>query len=689
MRVRRRQTSRVNWPVFGTSAALVVATAAWAGLAPETAGNVLSAAVTWISANLGWFYISLATTVTIFVIVIAASRWGRIRLGPDHSRPQFSLFSWGSMLFAAGIGVDLLFFGVAEPVFQYYHPPTGTGETVQAARDAVVLTIFHYGITGWALYALMGMCLGYFAYRGGLPLTIRAALYPLIGKRIHGTIGHAVDIAAILGTVFGVATSLGIGVVQLNYGLTVLLGIPETRSAQFALIVLAVLIATLSAVSGVDKGIKRLSELNVGLAIGLVIYILVTGKTAQILDGLVMNVGDYAASFLGLTLNTYAYDDATQWLGAWTLFFWAWWIAWAPFVGLFLARISKGRTLRQFVIGTLTLPFCFVLAWIAVFGNAAILRVLGGDTVFGQLTVGHPERGFYQLLQDYPGALFVAGLASVIGLLLYITSADSAALVTANLSSVATSADEDGPRWVRVFWAVTTGALTMAMLLVGGIPALQNATLVIGLPFAVVIVAIMVGLVRALRQETHLAASRARGSEIAPDVDRGWGQRLAYAVSHTDEQAARRFVAATAVPALAAVATQARELGLEGTTSREASDEECGMPQAELLIPLPGGDFVYRVVPVQRPMPSFALRISPESDVYYRLEVFSSTGALGHDIAGLSHDQVIADVLRLFECHLDYLERCHQPGLRDRLREVEFVRSARDRWRARKGSARE
>ncbi|PID98487.1 MAG: high-affinity choline transporter BetT, partial [Actinomycetales bacterium] len=489
----KSEAPTVNWPVFAISGVIIIAVAAWAGFLPESAGGVLATAVTWISINLGWFYIALATVVTLFVIIIAVSGWGTIRLGPDHSRPEFSLYSWTAMLFAAGIGVDLLFFGVAEPIYQYYGPPEGSPETVQAARDAIVLTLFHYGISGWALYSLMGMCLAYFAYRHGLPLTVRSALYPIIGKRIYGPAGHAVDIAAVLGTVFGVATSLGIGVVQLNYGLTVLFGIPENRAAQLALIALAVGVATISAVSGVDKGIKRLSEINVGLALGLLAYVLITGKFSNILNGLVMNVGDYASSFMGLTLNTYAYagGEATEWLSAWTLFFWAWWIAWAPFVGLFLARISKGRTLRQFIIGTLTLPFLFVLLWITVFGNAAIMRVIGGDKAFGELTMASPQTGFYELLKGYPGAPVVIVVASLIGLLLYITSADSAALVMANLSSKISSPDGDGPPWARIFWAVATGALTMAMLIVGGINALQNATLIIGLPFAIVVILVM------------------------------------------------------------------------------------------------------------------------------------------------------------------------------------------------------
>lgn len=650
--------SRVNWPVFATSGGLIILIALWAGLWPAHASQVLAAAVGWISTNLGWFYIAIATAALTFVVIVALSRLGDTKLGPDNSRPQFSLYSWAAMLFAAGIGVDLLFFSVAEPVAQFYGPPEAEAQTVTAAREAIVLTLFHYGITGWAMYALMGMCFGYFAYRRGLPLSVRSALRPLIGKRIQGVAGHGADIAAVLGTVFGVATSLGIGVVQLNYGLTILFGLPQNNLIQLSLIGFAVLVATISAVSGVDKGIKRLSEINVALALLLTGYVLITGRTADILNGLVLNVGDYAASFLGLTLNTYAYSDSSQWLGNWTLFFWAWWIAWAPFVGLFLARISKGRTLRQFVVGTLMLPFVFVLTWIGIFGNAAIHRLLSGDEEFGQLTLEYPERGFYALLQDYPGATAVTVIVSIIGLLLYITSADSAALVTANLSAKLDGPDDDGPRWSRIFWATATGVLTMAMLLVGGIPALLNATLIIGLPFAVVMILVMIGLARSLGHERYLAAARQRSGV---SVERSLSQRLSYALTYPDETVARKFIETVAVPALKDVEQLARDQGLEVTVDEAA---------CRLTIDLEGEDFVYRVEPTRWPMPSFALRLAPNLDVYYRLEVCADNGPIGRDVAGLTREQLSADVLAMFSAHLEFLERTATTGFAARFREL-------------------
>src|SRR5512139_3921332 len=373
--------------VFYASAAVTLAIAIWAIIAPAAAADTIGVLVGWTTGWFGWFYVLLATAVLAFVVFLGISRYGKVKLGPEHSQPEFSTFSWAAMLFAAGIGTDLMFFSVAEPVTQYLAPPVGKAETVDAAREATVWTLFHYGLSGWGMYALMGMA-----------LAIRSSLYPVFGKRIHGALGHSVDSAAVIGTIFGVATSLGIGVVQLNYGLKMLLGIPEGVPAQIGLVVLAVVMATVSAVTGVDKGIKRLSQLNVLLAIGLALWILVTGKTTFLLNSFVLNVGDYVSSFAGLTNQTFAYNDANEWMSLWTLFFWAWWIAWASFVGLFLARISRGRTIKQFVAGTLIIPFTYVVMWISIFGNAAIDEVRSGNASFAKLASASPEGGFYALL---------------------------------------------------------------------------------------------------------------------------------------------------------------------------------------------------------------------------------------------------------------------------------------------------
>ncbi|WP_295629231.1 choline BCCT transporter BetT [uncultured Corynebacterium sp.] len=668
-------TPKVNLPVFLISGLGIIAIALWAIIAPDHAANTLASIVATVSKNLGWFYVVTATVAVLFMIWIAASKAGKVKLGPDHAKPQYNLFSWASMLFAAGIGVDLLFFSVAEPVAQYYGPPTGDAETIEAARQAVVFTLFHYGITGWALYALMGMAFGYFAYRLNMPLTIRSALYPIIGKRIHGPAGDAVEIAAMLGTVFGVATSLGIGVVQLNYGLKVLFDLPENTTMQIALILVAVAVATISAVSGVDKGIRRLSELNVGLAIGLMLYILVTGRTAFLFDALVMNIGEYVSKFPSMTMDTYAFSDAQEWMNAWTLFFWAWWVAWAPFVGLFLARISRGRSLRQFIVGTLTIPFVFVLLWVSVFGNSALDLVLGGDDEFGQMAVDLPERAFYLLLEQYPAGIVVAGVASLIGLLLYITSADSAALVMSNFTSKITDTRQDGPAWSRIFWAVVVGVLTISMLFVGGIPTLQSATIVMGLPFAVVIYLIMYGLFKSLRLEMLQkdSATRTIRGAIAGRVDGqqggNWRQRLTRSMTFPGRRQSARHIDEVVAPALTEVAEAIRERGADVSLVRGVV-EDAGIDQIDLLVRFGDErDFRYQVYPTAHPTPSFAGRVHLDRDAdvtYYRLEVFTLTGSLGYDVYGYTGTQIIEDVLDLYERHMEFLHmQADLPGNSD------------------------
>lgn len=659
----------VNWRVLIAAATVIVVLSAWAITAPEQADAVIGGVVGWVASRLGWFYILTATLVIAFVVMVAASRGGKVRMGPDHARPQFNMFTWTAMLFAAGIGVDLMFFSVSEPVSQYFAPPTGDGQNLEAARQAVVWTLFHYGITGWAMYALMGMAFGYFAYRFGMPLSIRSALYPLLGRRIHGAAGDAVDTAALLGTVFGVATSLGIGVVQLNYGLKSLFGLPENLGVQSALIVVGVGMAVVSCVSGVDKGIRRLSELNIVLAIGLMLYVLVAGRTSFLLDAIVMNVGDFISSFPGMTLNTFAFEAPQEWMSAWTLFFWAWWIAWAPFVGLFLARISRGRTLRQFVVGTMTVPFAFILLWISIFGNSALDLVVGGNTEFGEVAMNTPERAFYSLLEQYPGATVAASIATFTGLLFYVTSADSGALVMSNFTSRIEDPNQDGPKWLRVFWALSTGVLTLAMLLVGGVTTLQNATLIMGLPFSVVMYLIMVGLWRALRVEVSTAASGAVAARSAvagrTGRDTHWRGRLSRLVSYPGPRAAQRYVHEVAEPALNTLASELRDSGVVVSVDTEPVAENPALPQVCLTVDLaPERDFVYRVHPVAFPTPGFGgFRTNPDSDRYYRLEVFTATGSLGYDVLGYTSEQLINDALDCYERHLEFIRLNHDhPG---------------------------
>ncbi|MFV0132091.1 choline BCCT transporter BetT [Streptomyces sp. HMX87] len=662
--------------VFVGSAVLVLAVSIWAIVTPSGAEEAIGVAVDRISSWFGWYYFLAATLYLVFVVFIGVSKYGTIKLGPKHYKPDYGLFAWAAMLFAAGIGIDLMFFSVAGPVSHYLAPPEGDPETVEAARQAVVWTLFHYGITGWAMYALMGMVLGYFAFRYRLPLAIRSALYPIIGRRIHGRIGDTVDLAAILGTVFGISVSLGIGVVQLNYGLQVLFDVPEGLPAQIALIGVAVVMATVSAVAGVDRGIRRLSQLNVLLAVLLMLFILVVGEPIRLLNSLVQNVGDYVSSFPSMTLNTFAYDQPTEWLDAWTLFFWAWWIAWAPFVGLFLARISRGRTLRQFVAATLIIPFLFTGLFLAVFGNSALFVVRDGNTAFGQTAMTSPEQGFYGLLDQYPGALFSAGLATFVGLLLYVTSADSGALVMGNLSSDLPSPVTDAKPWLRIFWAVTTGLLTLAMLIVGGVQALTDATIIMGLPFSFVMFLIMAGLYLALRTErmrdeaqiTTLPGSLSgRTTFHGPPGAPNWRRRLARAMAFPGRRAATRFVDEVCRPAFGDVAQELRQQGAEAEFL-EGVHPDNGLAHVGLRVPIGTNDeFVYQVWPVETPTPGFATRSVTTHDTYVRFEVQLAEGNQGYDVMGYTKEQLIADILDQYERHLEFLRLHDEASARSAL----------------------
>lgn len=655
-RTRRNSAPPPRWPVLIGSAIAILAIAIWAIVAPSNAGDVIGVMVVWISSNFGWYFVLTATIVVVFVLIVAFSAAGRIKLGPDHAKPQFSMFTWASMLFAAGIGIDLMFFSVSEPAAQYMNPPIGEGETIAAARQAIVWTFFHYGPVGWAMYAVMGAAFAYFAYRRNQPLSIRSILAPVLGKRSAGWLGHSVDIFTVLGTVFGIATTLGIGVVQLSYGMHVLFGTPDGVSMQIALIVLAVAMATISTVSGVEKGIRRLSEANVILAIALLLWITVTGQTRRIMDGLVMNVGDFVASFPSMLMETFAWSRPDDWMQAWTLFFWAWWVAWAPFVGLFLARISRGRTLRQFIVGVLVIPFAFIAIFISVFGNSALELILGGDTAFAEAAVNTPERAFFDLLQQYPAAPVVLGVALLTGLLFYVTSADSGALVLANLTSKMEDPRQDAGKLQRIFWSLATGLLTLGMLLVGGVPTLQAATLIIGLPVSLLLYLVMISLYRALGSEKqHRAGYIATLPGRIGATQTSWRQRLKRSTTFPQRTQTIAYLDRVATPALQEVADELRASGAQASVDRIEIDE-LEMPSIILTVRFDGAeDFTYQVYPVCHDLPTFAYRSVSESAEYYRLEIFSATGSRGYDVYGYTGEQLITDVLSAYESHLEYL----------------------------------
>src|SRR5690606_28199135 len=548
-------------------------------------------------------------------------------------------------------------------VVQYLTPPSGEGASAAAMQDAVVWTMFHYGIAGWSIYALLGISMGYYAYRWGMPLSIRAALYPLLGKRVKGPIGHGISILALVGTVFGVATTMGIGVVLLNVGFSKLFGFEEGLTLQIALVVGAVVLTILATTSGVDRGIRWISELNLWSAVAMMAFILIAGETAFLLNALVANLGQFFVTLPARRFKTFAYvPGSSDWMGSWTLFFWAFWLAWGPFVGVFLARISRGRTLREFVIAAITVPVLCDFIIVSFFGNSALYEVLQGNTAFAELAVQSPERGWYALLELFPGATILIALATLSGLLFYITSANSGAMVMSNFSTSIPDPSEDGPKWLRIFWAVLTAVLTISMLIAGGVITMEYATLIFALPVTIIVYLVMFSFSKALKIErAEREGTVLRRPSVTPSgghiPERSWKQRLGQMLAYPSKRETEQFLERVVRPALNDVANEFERQGYKidrDNIPHIAGDIDVGGPLLKVSTDAQN-DFYYQVSMVETPSPTFSGKMSPVSDVYYRLEVTTQTGSGGYDLMGLTKQQVIDDVLEQYEAYLTFI----------------------------------
>ncbi|ARO53391.1 transporter, betaine/carnitine/choline transporter (BCCT) family [Methylorubrum extorquens] len=638
---RRGPRMQVNPPVFFTSAGLTLAFAGLSALFPAQAKSIFDSLQATIVHEFGWFYIAVVAGFLGFAIFLMLSRYGDVKLGPDDSEPDYSYLSWFAMLFSAGMGIGLIFFGVAEPLQHYATPPVGEGKTIEAAQRAMVLTFFHWGVHAWAIYIVVGLALAYFAFRRGLPLTVRSALHPLIGDRINGPIGHAIDIFAVLGTIFGVATSLGLGVLQVNAGFTHLFGVPNNTFVQIILIAAITGCATLSVASGLDKGVKVLSELNIILAVVLLAFVLITGSTVFLLQAFVQNLGAYLGAVVERTLQTYAYKP-NEWLGSWTLFYWGWWIAWSPFVGMFIARISRGRTIREFVTGVLLVPVLFTFFWMTVFGNTAIEMDRAGAVPLAQIVKDNMPVALFEMLGHLPFGMIASGLATLLVIFFFVTSADSGALV---IDMITSGAADNPPLWQRVFWAVSSGAIAAVLLVAGGLEALQTAAIASALPFSIVMIFICYGLLRALQLEGRSGGLDLSSAAAGPSGGLSWQERLA-AITHSyRREDLKTFLDETVAPALEAVAGQMRESGLSPEVVRSAE-------RIDLIVPYGDrGAFRYgiRVRGLRNPSFAWAENPSKSSDErHYRALVQTSEGDRPHDVTGYGRDRVIDDLLKRY-----------------------------------------
>ncbi|WP_312271262.1 choline BCCT transporter BetT [Pseudomonas sp.] len=649
-------TRTLNPPVFWGSTLLILILVIYASAFHESAQSVFGLIQSWIITNVSWFYILAVALILLTVVFLGVSRYGDIKLGPDHSEPDYSSTTWFAMLFSAGMGIGLMFFGVAEPVMHFLSPPTGQSGTVEAAREALIITFFHWGLHAWAIYAIVALILAYFSFRHGLPLTLRSALYPLIGERIYGPIGHAVDIFAILGTVLGVATSLGFGVAQINTGLNYLFGLEVSVPVQIGLIIATTALATLSVVTGLDKGVRRLSELNLGLAVLLLLMVLVLGPTVFILQTFVQNTGGYLTEIVSRTFNLYAYKP-NDWIGGWTLFYWGWWLAWSPFVGLFIARISRGRTIREFVSGVLLVPAGFTLFWMTVFGDTAIHMISWqGITSLGDAVNKDSSLALFAFLEHFPFASAISMVAIIMVVVFFVTSADSGAMVVDMLAS---GGMDKTPVWQRVFWAASMGVVAIALLLADGLKALQTATIATALPFTIALLCSMWGLLKALKLDATKRGIRYQALNIsrpAPRSAGGWQRRLRNLAMFPRRTHVVRFIGEVVKPACESVAEELRKQSYLVSVK----DGDDGRVRIEVG-PEENPEFVYEVRPRAYAMPSFVMgdtqsdQNEREDRKYFRADVHLKEGGQDYDVMGWSREDVIGDILDQYERHMHFL----------------------------------
>ncbi|MBX7272253.1 BCCT family transporter [Stutzerimonas chloritidismutans] len=621
---------------------------------PELAGEVFSSTLAFITTNFGWFYMLSVAFFLVFIVGIAMTPWGSIKLGPDHAEPQYSFPAWFAMLFSAGYGIALLFFGVAEPVLHYASPPAGAGETVDAAKQAMQIAFFHWGFHIWAIYGLTGLVLAYFSFRHGLPLSMRSALYPIIGERIYGPIGHVVDVFAILGTLFGIATTLGLSVTQINAGINYLWpSIPISINVQIIAIAIITGLAICSVVAGLDKGVKNLSLLNMILAIGLMLFVFLVGPSIFILETFLQNTGSYLNNIIERTFNLQAYSRS-DWIGNWTLFIFGWTIAWSPFVGLFIAKISRGRTIRQFVFGVMFVPTIFTFLWFSVFGDTALhmIMVEGYTSLISDVQADNAI-ALFKLFELLPMTSIASFLAVVLIITFFVTSSDSGSLV---IDSLAAGGALHTPVWQRVFWASIEGVVAFALLLAGGLSALQTMTIASALPFAIIMMIAALGMWRALVIEGHHETSlqsHMQGSRLASNAGPGlWKKRLAGMVSFPSREEVDSFMSTTVLKAMRRVQ---RELSGQEWAAEVHTDEAHSRLYLE-VIKDDQVDFIYEIRAVGYAMPAFALTEGPEADEqYYRAEVFLRRGGQHYDVYGYDQADIISDILDQFEKYLHFL----------------------------------
>lgn len=643
------EPGKLNSAVFYPASLLIISLLLFTLVFPQASASFFASLQSSIVENFSWFYVFTVAVILVFTLYLGFSRFSDVKLGPDHATPDYSYVSWLSMLFAAGMGIGLMFYGVAEPLMHFLVPPTADPGTVAAAKEAMKTTFFHWGLHAWAIYAIVALTLAYFSFRHDLPLTLRSALYPLIGDKIYGWRGDLVDIFAVTGTLFGVATSLGLGVLQISAGLNYLFEFPTTTIAQVGLIIGITCIAIVSVASGLDRGIKILSEFNMILAVGLLALILILGPTVFLFKALMQNTGAYLSDLVLNTFNLFAYQK-TEWIGGWTIFYWGWWLAWAPFVGIFIARISRGRTIREFILGVLIVPTVFTLIWMNIFGNSAIDLVLNqGNEMLGALATDNTPVALFLFLEQFPWSSFLSGVAVLMIVVFFVTSCDSGAMVIDMLCS---HGNNNTPLWQRVYWTAGVGIIAAVLLLADGISALQTMTIASALPFAVVLLIAMFGLIKALRVEAFKQDSQ----QYTPIILQGnsneenWRERLKSIVDFPSKKRVTQFINETGASSFLAVKKELKELDIEAEVEQTETGITISVKQGE------DQGFSYAILPKLHAQPDFANDSNTsQNEVYYRAEVHLGEGGQDYCVMGWSKTALINDVVDQYHKHLYFL----------------------------------
>ncbi|MGO1595160.1 MAG: BCCT family transporter [Sphingobacterium sp.] len=651
MQKNKKIRTSLNKNVILPSLIFIISICLISAILPVSTGAVLNVVKEFVFVNLNWVYVWSVTIFVLFLIYLMFSKYANVRLGRNDSKPEYSFFSWISMLFAAGMGIGLMYFGVAEPM-QHYTSGVISGELpAERARAAQTYTFFHWGIHAWAIYAVVGLSLSYFSYRYRLPLSLRSCFYPLLKDRIKGKWGDAIDIFALCSTFFGITTTLGFGVVQVNAGLQQIGLVPDTSFVYQTLIVgVLVSMAILSATSGVGNGIRILSNINIVAVVILLLFILVLGPTVYLISSFTDGIGTYINNFFTLTFNTHVYEsESLPWFYNWTILYWAWWISWSPYVGIFIARISKGRTIREFIAAVLIIPSLFNFIWMTVFGNSAIWFDM--EIANGALSslVSDPDSLLFRFLEYFPFSTIASYLVIMIILIFFVTSADSGIFV---MNSIATKNSRWSPKWQLVAWGVLLAVLSLLLLNVGGLDALQTMTLITALPFSVIMLLFVVSLMKALAID-QAYYDRKFSATTVPWSGENWKDRLKQIVSFRDRGSVDRFINGTIRQGMEELKEELKNNNVDAEIYYHENPT-----RVELEIKYDTvNDFKYGVRSEEREVSGYFLSEDnlPGADpgrAFYP-ETYFGDGRDGYSVEYFTKNELISDVLKHYERFMD------------------------------------